>query len=283
MTRARGRHGGRHRRAAGRSTRGCSSRARRRDRRRSAAVIAERRPRHVVFTARGHLRPRRALRGVPHRDPARPARPGSPRPARSPSTAPAPTCPTPWSSGSSQSGGSPDLAEVLRVARESGALTLAVTNDPDSPLAQAAELSHRRRRRARAGGRRHQDLHRRAARAADARRGRPRRRRRAARRRARPRWPRCPSWPRATLADADRGRAGRALPVRRPAGHHRPGLRLPDRPGGRAEADGDLVPAGAGVLRRRPAARPARHDRPGRAGARRGRLRPGRRGRCARC
>lgn len=43
--------------------------------------------------------------------------------------------------GVSQSGGSPDLTEVLRVARASGALTLAVTNAPDSPLADVAELS----------------------------------------------------------------------------------------------------------------------------------------------
>jgi glucosamine--fructose-6-phosphate aminotransferase (isomerizing) len=43
--------------------------------------------------------------------------------------------------GVSQSGGSPDLTEVLKVARESGALTLAVTNNPASTLAQTAELS----------------------------------------------------------------------------------------------------------------------------------------------
>jgi glucosamine--fructose-6-phosphate aminotransferase (isomerizing) len=42
--------------------------------------------------------------------------------------------------GVSQSGHSPDLGEVVRVARERGALTLAVTNAPDSPLAEAAEL-----------------------------------------------------------------------------------------------------------------------------------------------
>jgi glutamine---fructose-6-phosphate transaminase (isomerizing) len=42
--------------------------------------------------------------------------------------------------GVSQSGGSPDLTEVLRVSREQGALTLAVTNAPDSPLAQTADL-----------------------------------------------------------------------------------------------------------------------------------------------
>ncbi|GAA3457846.1 SIS domain-containing protein [Dactylosporangium matsuzakiense] len=42
--------------------------------------------------------------------------------------------------GVSQSGGSPDLHEVLRVAREQGAHTLAVTNNAESPLARAAEL-----------------------------------------------------------------------------------------------------------------------------------------------
>jgi glucosamine--fructose-6-phosphate aminotransferase (isomerizing) len=42
--------------------------------------------------------------------------------------------------GVSQSGHSPDLTEVVRVAREGGAMTLAVTNAPDSPLAEAAEL-----------------------------------------------------------------------------------------------------------------------------------------------
>ncbi|WP_349258258.1 SIS domain-containing protein [Stackebrandtia sp.] len=42
--------------------------------------------------------------------------------------------------GVSQSGGSPDIAEVLRVAGESGAQTLAVTNNPDSALSTQAEL-----------------------------------------------------------------------------------------------------------------------------------------------
>lgn len=41
----------------------------------------------------------------------------------------------------SQSGGSPDLAGSLEVARECGALTLAVTNNPNSRLAAAAECS----------------------------------------------------------------------------------------------------------------------------------------------
>lgn len=43
--------------------------------------------------------------------------------------------------GVSQSGGSPDLTGVLEVARETGAITLAVTNNPGSTLAEAAELS----------------------------------------------------------------------------------------------------------------------------------------------
>ncbi len=41
----------------------------------------------------------------------------------------------------SQSGSSPDLVDSLRAARERGALSLAVTNARDSPLAQAAELT----------------------------------------------------------------------------------------------------------------------------------------------
>jgi glucosamine--fructose-6-phosphate aminotransferase (isomerizing) len=41
----------------------------------------------------------------------------------------------------SQSGGSPDLLEATQAARERGALTIAVTNTPDSALDAAAELS----------------------------------------------------------------------------------------------------------------------------------------------
>ena len=40
----------------------------------------------------------------------------------------------------SQSGGSPDLHQSTRAAAKAGALTLAVTNAPNSPLAQAAQL-----------------------------------------------------------------------------------------------------------------------------------------------
>lgn len=40
----------------------------------------------------------------------------------------------------SQSGGSPDLVASARAAREAGAITLAVTNNADSPLAEASEF-----------------------------------------------------------------------------------------------------------------------------------------------
>lgn len=40
----------------------------------------------------------------------------------------------------SQSGGSPDLVASTKAAREAGAITLAVTNNPDSPLAAVSEF-----------------------------------------------------------------------------------------------------------------------------------------------
>ncbi|MEK6222819.1 MAG: SIS domain-containing protein, partial [Chloroflexota bacterium] len=43
--------------------------------------------------------------------------------------------------GISQSGQSPDIVSVLQEARKQEALTLAITNAPDSPLAQTAEFS----------------------------------------------------------------------------------------------------------------------------------------------
>src|SRR5919107_130070 len=43
--------------------------------------------------------------------------------------------------GVSQSGGSPDLTAVIEAARATGALTLAVTNNPHSPPGRAAELN----------------------------------------------------------------------------------------------------------------------------------------------
>jgi glucosamine--fructose-6-phosphate aminotransferase (isomerizing) len=42
--------------------------------------------------------------------------------------------------GISQSGQSPDIVSVVTEGRRQGALTLAITNDPDSPLARQAEL-----------------------------------------------------------------------------------------------------------------------------------------------
>lgn len=42
--------------------------------------------------------------------------------------------------GISQSGQSPDVVEVVREGRRQGALTVAISNDPTSPLAAAAEL-----------------------------------------------------------------------------------------------------------------------------------------------
>ncbi len=41
----------------------------------------------------------------------------------------------------SQSGQSPDIIKVVEVAKEQGAFTLAVTNNPDSPLAKASEYT----------------------------------------------------------------------------------------------------------------------------------------------
>lgn len=105
-----------------------------------AAVIAERRPRHVVFTARG-TSDHAALYAAYLAE----IRLGLPAGLASPSAVTVygarPDLSHALVVGVSQSGGSPDLAEVLRVARESGALTLAVTNNPSSPLAEVAELS----------------------------------------------------------------------------------------------------------------------------------------------
>jgi glucosamine--fructose-6-phosphate aminotransferase (isomerizing) len=41
--------------------------------------------------------------------------------------------------GVSQSGKSPDIVSVIQEGRRQGCLTLAITNAPDSPLAQAAD------------------------------------------------------------------------------------------------------------------------------------------------
>ncbi|MEV1285673.1 SIS domain-containing protein [Micromonospora sp. NPDC049679] len=105
-----------------------------------AAAIARRRPRHVVFTARG-TSDHAALYAAYLTE----IRLGLPAGLASPSAITVygarPDLSDALVVGVSQSGGSPDLAEVLRVARTSGALTVAVTNNPESPLAAAAELS----------------------------------------------------------------------------------------------------------------------------------------------
>ncbi|PZF85392.1 SIS domain-containing protein [Micromonospora endophytica] len=107
---------------------------------RVAAAIAERRPRHVVFTARG-TSDHAALYAAYLAE----IRLGLPAGLASPSAitlfGARPDFSDALVVGVSQSGGSPDLTEVLRVARDAGALTLAVTNAPDSPLAATAELS----------------------------------------------------------------------------------------------------------------------------------------------
>lgn len=107
---------------------------------RVAAVVAERAPRHVVLAARG-TSDHAALYAAYLTE----IRLGLPAGLASPSTVTVfgarPDLRHALVIGVSQSGRSPDLAEVVRVARETGALTLAVTNDPGSPLAAAAELS----------------------------------------------------------------------------------------------------------------------------------------------
>ena len=105
-----------------------------------AAEIARRRPRHVVFVGRG-TSDHAALYGAYLTE----IRLGLPAGLASPSAITVYGA-RPDLSGAlvvavSQSGGSPDLCEVVRVAREQGALTLAVTNDPRSVLAAAADLS----------------------------------------------------------------------------------------------------------------------------------------------
>ncbi len=139
-----------------------------------ARKIVEWQPRHVVFTARG-TSDHAALYGAYLTE----IRLSLPAGLASPSAITVygarPDLRDTLVVGVSQSGGSPDLCEVVRVAREQGAHTLAVTNNARSPLAGVAELHVDVARRARAGGRRHQDLHGRTARAAAARRERARR------------------------------------------------------------------------------------------------------------
>jgi glutamine---fructose-6-phosphate transaminase (isomerizing) len=104
-----------------------------------AARIAKRRPRSIVFTARG-TSDHAALYAAYLTE----IRLGIPAGLASPSVVTVYDARPDWSDSLviavSQSGGSPDLAQVLAAARASGAMTLAVTNNPDSPLAAEAEL-----------------------------------------------------------------------------------------------------------------------------------------------
>jgi glucosamine--fructose-6-phosphate aminotransferase (isomerizing) len=104
-----------------------------------ARRIVEWQPRHVVFTARG-TSDHAALYAAYLTE----IRLGLPAGLASPSAITVygarPDLRDTLVVGVSQSGGSPDLCEVVRVAREQGAHTLAVTNNPGSPLAGVAEL-----------------------------------------------------------------------------------------------------------------------------------------------
>jgi glucosamine--fructose-6-phosphate aminotransferase (isomerizing) len=105
-----------------------------------AGEVARRKPRNVVFVARG-TSDHAALYGAYLTE----IRLGLPVASASPSAitlyGARPDFTDTLVIGVSQSGGSPDLTGVLQVARETGGLTVAVTNNPSSPLAEAAELS----------------------------------------------------------------------------------------------------------------------------------------------
>jgi glucosamine--fructose-6-phosphate aminotransferase (isomerizing) len=104
-----------------------------------ARRIAEARPRQVIFTARG-TSDHAALYGAYLTEIRLGIAAGLASPSAITIYGARPDLTDCLVIGVSQSGGSPDLSEVVRVAREQGALTLAVTNAPDSPLAGAAEL-----------------------------------------------------------------------------------------------------------------------------------------------
>ncbi|WP_147140921.1 SIS domain-containing protein [Stackebrandtia albiflava] len=103
-----------------------------------AAEIARRRPKFVMYTARG-TSDHAALYAAYLTE----IRLGIPAGLASPSAITVygarPDLSEALVVGVSQSGGSPDISEVLRVAAESGAATLAVTNNPGSPLAAQAQ------------------------------------------------------------------------------------------------------------------------------------------------
>lgn len=106
---------------------------------RVAAMIVRRGPRHVVLTARG-TSDHAALYGVYLSE----IRLGLPAGLASPSTTTLFGARPDYSQalviGVSQSGRSPDLCEVVKVARDSGAVTVGITNEPESALAGIAEM-----------------------------------------------------------------------------------------------------------------------------------------------
>lgn len=105
---------------------------------RAAALVRARRPRFVLFAARGSS-DHAALYGKYLAE----VRLGVPAGTVSPSTftayAARPDLRDVLLVAASQSGGSPDLRRCVEVAGAQGALTVAVTNDAGSPLAGAAE------------------------------------------------------------------------------------------------------------------------------------------------
>ena len=105
-----------------------------------ASRIAARAPQHVVFTARG-TSDHAALYGTYLAEIRLNLAAGLASPSAITLFGARPDLSHALVVGVSQSGGSPDLTEVIKVARASGALTLAVTNNPESALARAAELS----------------------------------------------------------------------------------------------------------------------------------------------
>lgn len=107
---------------------------------RVAAEICRRQPRHVVFAARG-TSDHAALYGAYLSEIRLGLSAGSASPSAITAFGARPDLSQALVIGVSQSGGSADLVEVLRTARAVGALTLAVTNNPDSPLADTAELT----------------------------------------------------------------------------------------------------------------------------------------------
>ena len=151
---------------------------------------------------------------------------------------------------------------MIEEARRQGAPTLAITNQPDSPLAAAAEFVLPTPRRPGAQRRRDQDLHRPGARPGDAQRGPARGGRRGRYGRALGGAGDRPGCGRRHARPRRRDRAARrALPLPRPADHQRARLLLRHRLRVGAQAEGDQLPARRTLLAGRLPARPGRDRR----------------------